>query len=272
MKNLWQQQKILEKGNAPTASEQAGYSPHIYNDTVKHNPRKIGRHNVRKALSMAGMGGISARKEGIVAGNWIAEATSKHKGAFSSAAQKHHMGTAAYAKKEAHAPGVLGKRARLAQTLMGMRHHAEGCVSEPSGDGPSGPHKGFMMILMPHHGQPPMQHHAFGSVAAPSMPTPMPSPMGAYGQQQVRRVPHPATKRVVPQQFRAPLPTTGGARSPIATRPVMSQRLPHHATGNVAAPPQQVPYGAYGSMVSQGPPVVGGAPGSRLQMGGSIYG
>jgi hypothetical protein len=271
MKNQWQQQAIANRGNAPTASEQAGYSPHIYNDSVKQNTRKIGRHNVRKALSMAGMGGISARKEGVVAGNWIKGAI-KHKGSFSKAAHKAGKSTSAFASEHKGDSGVLGRRARLAQTLMGMKHHAEGCVSEPSGDSPSGPHKGLLMILMPHHGQPPMQHHAFGNVAAPSMAAPMPPSMGAYGQQQVRRVPHPATKRVVPQQLRAPLPTTGGARSPIATRPVISQKLPRHATGNVAAPPQQVPYGAYGSMVSQGPPVVGGAPGSRLQIGGSIYG
>lgn len=55
-------------------------------------------------------------------GNWIAKATSKHKGAFKAKAKKAGMSTAAYAAKESGAPGTTGKQARLAQTLMGLAH------------------------------------------------------------------------------------------------------------------------------------------------------
>lgn len=49
---------------------------------------------------------------------WIANATSNAHGQFAAKAKKAGMSTAAYAKKEAHAPGKLGKQARLAETLM----------------------------------------------------------------------------------------------------------------------------------------------------------
>lgn len=44
----------------------------------------------------------------------------RHPGAFKRAAEKAGKSTAEYAKEKEDAPGVLGKRARLAQTLMGM--------------------------------------------------------------------------------------------------------------------------------------------------------
>ena len=53
--------------------------------------------------------------------NFIKQATSKHKGLFKKKAQAAGMSTAAYAAKEASAPGKLGKEARLAQTLMGLK-------------------------------------------------------------------------------------------------------------------------------------------------------
>lgn len=50
--------------------------------------------------------------------HWIAKATSKHKGSFRKAAQKHGMSTKAYAEKEKDKGGTVGKRANLALTLM----------------------------------------------------------------------------------------------------------------------------------------------------------
>lgn len=52
--------------------------------------------------------------------NWIAKATSKNKGSFRAAAKKHGMSTKSFAQKEKGASGTLGKRARLAATLMGL--------------------------------------------------------------------------------------------------------------------------------------------------------
>ena len=53
--------------------------------------------------------------------NWIEKAVSKHPGSFSSAAKKAGESTAEYANEKQDAPGKLGRRARLAKTLMGMR-------------------------------------------------------------------------------------------------------------------------------------------------------
>lgn len=56
-----------------------------------------------------------------MAGNWIAGATSKHKGLFARKAAKAGEGTGEYAKEKAGAPGALGKEARLAETLGHLR-------------------------------------------------------------------------------------------------------------------------------------------------------
>lgn len=54
--------------------------------------------------------------------NWIKKAVKpSHKGDFRKKAEAAGMSTAAYAEKEKDAPGALGKQARLASTLMGMR-------------------------------------------------------------------------------------------------------------------------------------------------------
>lgn len=45
----------------------------------------------------------------------------KHPGSFRKAAQRAGESTQAYAEKEKGAPGVLGKRARLALTFSKMR-------------------------------------------------------------------------------------------------------------------------------------------------------
>lgn len=52
--------------------------------------------------------------------NWIEAATVNHKGAFAKSARKAGKSTAEYANKEKDAPGKLGRRARLAKTLMGL--------------------------------------------------------------------------------------------------------------------------------------------------------
>ena len=47
--------------------------------------------------------------------HWMQEAFSKHPGKFSRKAHKAGKSTMEYAKEEAHAPGALGKEARLAE-------------------------------------------------------------------------------------------------------------------------------------------------------------
>ncbi len=61
-----------------------------------------------------------------MAGNWIADATSKNKGAFSAAAKRAGQSTAAHAKSVLANPDASPtqkKRAALAKTLMAMRRH-----------------------------------------------------------------------------------------------------------------------------------------------------
>lgn len=48
--------------------------------------------------------------------HWMAKAFSKNKGKFSAKAARAGKSTAEYAREEAHAPGALGKEARLAET------------------------------------------------------------------------------------------------------------------------------------------------------------
>lgn len=47
----------------------------------------------------------------------------KHPGAFSASAKRAGMSTHAYAEKEKHAGGTVGKRANLALTFEKMRSH-----------------------------------------------------------------------------------------------------------------------------------------------------
>ena len=55
----------------------------------------------------------------IMAKHWISGVI-KHHGVFRAAAKKAGMSTSSYAEKHKHASGVLGHRARLALTLMGL--------------------------------------------------------------------------------------------------------------------------------------------------------
>lgn len=56
---------------------------------------------------------------------WIQKAI-KHPGSFKAAAKRAGKSTASFATEHEHDSGTLGKRARLAKTLMGMRHNRYG--------------------------------------------------------------------------------------------------------------------------------------------------
>ena len=55
-----------------------------------------------------------------MAEKWIQKAV-KHPGAFTKKAKAAGKSVAAFAKEKEHAPGTLGKQARLAQTLKGLK-------------------------------------------------------------------------------------------------------------------------------------------------------
>ncbi len=52
---------------------------------------------------------------------FIKKAVGNNKGVFKAKAEKAGESTAEYANEKASAPGKLGKEARLAKTLMGMK-------------------------------------------------------------------------------------------------------------------------------------------------------
>lgn len=59
-----------------------------------------------------------------MAGNWIAGATSKHKGLFGRKAAAAGKSTADFAQQEKGAGGTLGKEANLASTLSHLNKGA----------------------------------------------------------------------------------------------------------------------------------------------------
>jgi hypothetical protein len=69
--------------------------------------------------------------------HFIKKATAEHKGLFKKKAEAAGESTAAYATKEAGAPGKLGKEARLATTLMSMhgQHAAKRYAKKTVGRG-----------------------------------------------------------------------------------------------------------------------------------------
>ena len=70
-----------------------------------------------------------------MARNWIASAVKKP-GSFSAAAKRAGESTAQFARQKAGAPGKMGQRARLAETLMGMSKKRGGGLpgmSKPAG-------------------------------------------------------------------------------------------------------------------------------------------
>jgi hypothetical protein len=56
---------------------------------------------------------------------WIQGATENAHGQFAAKAKAAGETTRQFAKEKEHAPGTLGKQARLASTLMGMHHGGE---------------------------------------------------------------------------------------------------------------------------------------------------
>ena len=56
----------------------------------------------------------------MAAKSWIKKAITKP-GSFSADAKRHGKTTAEFAEEKQDASGTLGKRARLAETLMGLR-------------------------------------------------------------------------------------------------------------------------------------------------------
>lgn len=49
---------------------------------------------------------------------WMQDATAKSHGQFAAKAKRAGMSTLEYARKESHAPGRLGRQARLAKILI----------------------------------------------------------------------------------------------------------------------------------------------------------
>lgn len=56
---------------------------------------------------------------------WISKAI-KHPGSFSASAKRAGKSTSEFAHEKEHAGGKIGRRARLALTLMAMRHRSKG--------------------------------------------------------------------------------------------------------------------------------------------------
>lgn len=57
---------------------------------------------------------------------WIKAATANSHGQFKAKAEKAGKTTREFAEEKAHAPGKLGKQARLAEALMGAaKHHSK---------------------------------------------------------------------------------------------------------------------------------------------------
>lgn len=63
---------------------------------------------------------------------WIKKATKNAHGQFAAKAKAAGKSTREYAREKADAPGRLGKQARLAKTLMGMKK--KGAEKKPRGE------------------------------------------------------------------------------------------------------------------------------------------
>lgn len=64
--------------------------------------------------------------------NWIKKAIPKeHHGRFREKAERARKSTRAFAKEHEHDSGTLGKEARLAETLMGMKHKKSPLYDHP---------------------------------------------------------------------------------------------------------------------------------------------
>lgn len=71
------------------------------------------------SLTLADMASRSMAKK-----NWIKKGASEHPGLFAKKAKAAGETTRAYAEKEKHAPGKLGKEARFALNAMGAAKKA----------------------------------------------------------------------------------------------------------------------------------------------------
>jgi hypothetical protein len=65
---------------------------------------------------------LASRTGAPMAKKWIKKATANAHGQFAAKAKAAGESTRRYAAEKKDAPGVLGKQARLAETLMGMHH------------------------------------------------------------------------------------------------------------------------------------------------------
>ena len=65
---------------------------------------------------------LTSRSKALAGSHWIKAATKNSHGQFRKRAEAAGMSTSAFAKKEEHAPGLIGEQARLAETLMGLPH------------------------------------------------------------------------------------------------------------------------------------------------------
>ena len=109
------------EGNAPTHHD---VMKHLASSREPYNPVEHGygfgrqhHHDTGHGLNISG----SHHSNGGEAKHWISGAI-KHPGSFSKAAKSHHMSTHAFAEKEKHAGGKMGKKANLALTLEHMHH------------------------------------------------------------------------------------------------------------------------------------------------------
>ncbi len=74
------------------------------------------------AGSMLTLVDLARRTGAPMAKKWIKKATAGAHGQFRAKAEAAGETTRQYAEEKQNAPGVLGKQARLASTLMGMHH------------------------------------------------------------------------------------------------------------------------------------------------------
>lgn len=124
----------------------------LSNDTLNSYRDKV-HGDIAKKWNAGDMDKVSSRLQGTAkasrriagvkpqgvkeSGNWIKGAIEKP-GAFSAKAKRAGETTSQYAKEKAHAPGKLGKEARLAQTLSKMRHKKTNEAERPSLDSVEG--------------------------------------------------------------------------------------------------------------------------------------
>ena len=127
-----QQSYLIKDTSNPTSSAITTSDPAVVKaaQTGTLSMQKPGAASSSGATPATGAGSqVAPMEEG--GEKWIKGAI-KHPGSFSAKAKRAGETTAQYAKEKAHAPGTLGKQARLAQTLSKMHHEDE--MEEGLGD------------------------------------------------------------------------------------------------------------------------------------------